>query len=191
MKSLLVALILLVAIITVVAVQAAPLERQHGAHVHGQANGTLAVDNGRLSLSLVVPGVNLVGFEHPPSDDDQRQRLDKVEQALESGDWLTFDSDGDCRIESSELAMPGFAEGSHDHDEHHHDHHHHDHNDHEHAEFHVDVDIACIRVGRLGWIELNLFEDYPGNEKIRMDVLRDTRAERLRLTPGDTRIRLP
>lgn len=206
MKTLLVPMSLL--FILPAAVQAGSLERQHGAHVHGQATGTLAVDAHRLTLSLVMPGMNLVGFEHAPVDDAQREHLHAVGQALQSGGWLEFDPDGECRIDRIELAMPGFDDERHSHDA---DHaHHHDHGDrdrhrhdvdghahrhgrgehHEHAEFRIEVEIDCVRVQRLSWIELDLFENYPANEEIRMDVLTETRAQQARLRANDSRIQL-
>ncbi|QOC22616.1 DUF2796 domain-containing protein [Wenzhouxiangella sp. AB-CW3] len=185
MKPLLALLMPFAAAVFAMTTQAASLERQHGAHVHGQATGTLAKDSGRLNLSLVVPGMNLVGFEHAPRDEAQRGRLSEVQHFLESGTWLAFHPHGECRIEQLELAAPGFgAADAYDHGDDH------DHNHHEHAEFHLELDITCEQPERLEWLELKLFEDYPANEEIRMDVLTETHAERLRLTASDARIRL-
>ncbi len=191
MKSPLVTMTLLFAILPALGLPAGSLERQHGAHVHGQAYGTLAVDEGRVSLSLVFPGMNLVGFEHAPRDDAQRARLRSVRQALESGAWLELDPGGDCRVERLDLAMPGFGDDRvHDHD-HDHDHDGHgDHHDHEHAEFHLELGVECSRPDRLAWIALDLFDAFPANEEVRIDVLTDTLAERVRLTATNSRIRL-
>jgi hypothetical protein len=184
-------------ILPAIALHAGSLERQHGAHVHGQATGTLAVDDGRVTLSLLIPGVNLVGFEHAPNDDVQRQLLHSVKQALGSGDWIELDPGGNCRLESIELDTPGFAEDSehhpHDHDHGHgqdHAHHHSHEHDHDHAEFRLDIHIECEQTERLEWVALDLFDDYPANEELRIDVLTDTRAERVRLTANRTRIHL-
>ncbi len=211
MKSLIVPTTLLILLLAM-ALQAGSLERQHGAHVHGQATGTLAVDSDRLSLSLVVPGMNLVGFEHAPRDDVQRDRLHAVKEVLESANWLEFDPDGGCRVDRIELATPGFGDDEehlHDHEQHDHSHdhdhgnedrhpHHHEEHDHghghddhhEHAEFRIEVGVDCARADRLSWMEVELFEDYPANEEVRIDVLTDTRAERVRLSANATRIQL-
>ncbi|MDR9452910.1 MAG: DUF2796 domain-containing protein, partial [Wenzhouxiangella sp.] len=47
----------------------AQIERQHAAHVHGEATGSLAVDGSTVSVQLALPGHNVVGFEHPPRTD--------------------------------------------------------------------------------------------------------------------------
>jgi len=78
------------------------------------------------------------------------------------------------------------------HDRHHNSHHHHDDGHghekaHEHAEFQVVARLTCQAPTHLRWIELNLFENYPGNEQITLDVLTDTVATRVRLSPGRER----
>jgi ABC-type nickel/cobalt efflux system permease component RcnA len=182
MKSLL----LVLAALSIPALMAASPERHHGAHVHGQATATLAQDGRHLSLSMVIPGINLVGFEHPPRNDEQREQFESVKAMLEAGDWLVSDPAGSCQDVKVELATPGFG---HDHD---HEHAHkngHSH-DHDHAEFRLEVALECGRPERLAWIELDLFEAFPGNEAIRLDLLTERRADRLRLGPGESRIDL-
>ncbi len=233
----------------------AELERQHGAHVHGEASGTMALDGSQLQLELEIPGVNLVGFEHPPRTDEQAQRLAATLARLNDGAWLQTDPRGECRIERINAQGRGFNTGqaqtseSHRHDEegrrsdrhhhahdqdhdhkheheheheheqsHGHDHHdrhdhhrsrhrnRHDHSDghshqhdnhghdhdqvHDHAEFHVVATLSCTRPERLRWLDLGLFEDFPGNERITMDVLTESLATRARLAPGRERISL-
>lgn len=50
--------------------------------------------------------------------------------------------------------------------------------------------MECENPGRLGWIDLRLFEDFSGNERMDIDVLTETLATQLRLTPGSERISL-
>ena len=42
--------------------------RHHGAHVHGQADVDLAVDQGTLELALRAPGIGILDVERPPAD---------------------------------------------------------------------------------------------------------------------------
>lgn len=206
------ALLVLLFVPTVSIAGSEPDQRQHGAHVHGQATGTLALDDDRLSLSLVIPGINLAGFEHAPRDENQRERLVHTVAHLESGRWMTVDPDGACRVESLTVARPGFGEDGaaqvndsqhqhshHDHDnDHHHDHgHQHDHDHdheqahhHEHAEFHIEASLHCQHPERLSWLDLDLFAEYEGNELMRIDVLTDQVVDRARLRPGNFRIHL-
>ncbi|TVQ40996.1 MAG: DUF2796 domain-containing protein [Wenzhouxiangella sp.] len=92
----------------------------------------------------------------------------------------------------------------HDHDHKHHDHGHHEHehghdhahaehghhHDHEHAEFHIVAHIRCQAPDALRWIDLNLFEEFPGNERMDIDLLTDRAIGRAELTPGRIRIDL-
>ena len=77
----------------------------------------------------------------------------------------------------------------HDHD-HNHDDHHGDGHAHDHAEFHIVVHLECSSPDGLGWLDLRLFEDFPGNERMDIDVLTDAVATQVRLESGAERIRL-
>ena len=89
--------------------------------------------------------------------------------------------------------------------EHEHSHHHaHDHAEahgaaeqghshdayHGHSEFHLVVSLECANPELLGWLDLRLFEAFPGNQRMDVDVLTDTQATQARLVPGSERIRL-
>jgi len=214
----------------------AQVERQHAPHVHGVATGNLALDDTDLRLELEIPGVNLIGFEHPPRTDEEQAALDEALEFLRTADWLRADPDGACELASINAHTHGFSANGADYDrEHHHEHgheeahdhhgaghehdhghehqhanhhghghdHDHDHNHgdhhgdghgdghaHDHAEFHIVVHLECSSPGRLGWLDLRLFEDFPGNERMDIDVLTDAVATQVRLEPGAGRIRL-
>jgi hypothetical protein len=128
--------------------------------------------------------VNLAGFERVPRDEREQEKLEEVQAHLESGQWLTFDPNGACRIEDIEVAAPGFAADTDST-------HHHDHDQkHEHAEFQIEVRFECDQADGLAWLDLGLFAAYPGNEQIRVDVFTERRTGRVRLHPGDERINL-
>jgi hypothetical protein len=180
----------------------AQIERQHDAHVHGAAEGNLVVEESQMRLELEIPGVNLVGFEHAPRNDDQRKRLGDTLSLLERGDWLLTDPRGQCALKSVDAHTHGFgkfkqdgeAGSGHDsHDDHQDghgsDHAQHEHN-HEHAEFHLVAVLQCQTPERLRWVDLALFDDFPGNEAIRLDVLTEQFVTRLRLHSGSERIDL-
>ncbi|MGY6586700.1 MAG: ZrgA family zinc uptake protein [Wenzhouxiangella sp.] len=215
--------------------------RQHGAHVHGEATGNLSLDDEQLRLELTIPGVNLVGFEHPPRDEAQRDALADTLAFLNAGSWVDVHAAGRCELVSANAHTHGFRENDdhdhshehrhddahhhgqehhghdhhghdhshggheerhshehahldhhgHDHDhEHGHDHHHDGHHDHDHAEFHLVMNWTCQRPDALGWIDIDLFSDYPGNERMVIDVLTNRTASRERLQPNRIRINL-
>ena len=201
----------------------AEIERQHAPHVHGVATGTLSMDNGDLRLELEIPGMNLIGFEHAPRNDEQQAALDGILAFLRTAEWVQTDPRGACELASINAHTHGFGADGHyhehghgdDHDhahdrqhdhhghehghdhahdhEHRHDHEHshdHHHHDHDHSEFHIVIGLECERPERLGWVDLRLFDGYPGNERMDIDVLTETLATQARLTPGNERINL-
>jgi hypothetical protein len=46
-----------------------------GAHVHGLAVLEIAIDSETIQVNLITPLHNLVGFEHPPGNEKQRQAV--------------------------------------------------------------------------------------------------------------------
>lgn len=184
--------------------------REHAAHVHGHATGTLAEDSGRWQLMLELPGFNLVGFEHEPADDRQRQRLDEVRAYLAAGEWLEPDPRSGCHVASSEVETRGYgvaenagtepdsgagAHRRHDHDHDHDQNHEHEHaheaaeDDHAHAAFRVEAVIRCDGPRRMRWLVIDLFERFPDNRSLRVDVLSESGAASHRLDRDDFRIR--
>ena len=187
--------------------------RRADAHEHSVAAAQLAVEAGRIDLMLQVPGANLVGFEHPPRNGEQRATLDEARRRLAAGGWLVLPAAAGCSSDF-EVEMPGFEDdGStangehehgddHDHDENEHDHDHehdHEHDDHEHgehehgsqhAEFHVTAMAECDRPEALEWVEIRLFEGWPDNRSLRVDAISATSQWRAELTADQARIAL-
>lgn len=186
----------------------AQIERQHAAHVHGEATGSLAVDGSTVSVQLALPGHNVVGFEHPPRTDAQQQRFDQAMTALQQGEWLQFNPAAGCAVESMSTTPSGFGgvqsrgvQGGDDHDHDHghdnghdHDHDHtndqsHDHDSH--AQFELTAVAECARPEALQWAEVQLFDGFPNNEQIVVDVLTAQSVFQAQLVPGADRIEWP
>lgn len=187
----------------------AQIERQHGAHVHGEGSGSLAIDGEALSMVLEIPGFNVVGFEHTPNNSSQRTELDNALSILNTGQWLTLDPRGDCEISNQSATAEGFGNQAmtigadagddhnhqNEHDHHHHDDHSHDHsNDHDHgddhAHFKIEIEAVCQAIDALGWMEIDLFSSFPNNERITLNVLTQTNAFQARLAANEMRIDL-
>ena len=188
----------------------AQIERQHAAHVHGEATGSLAVDGSTVSVQLALPGHNVVGFEHPPRTDAQQQRFDQAMNVLQQGEWLRFNPAAGCATQSMSATPSGFGgaqsmndqggddhDHGHDNDNHHHDDHGHDHghdqshDDNSHAQFELAAVAECARPEALQWAEVQLFDGFPNNELIVVDVLTAQSVFQARLAPGASRIDWP
>ena len=110
--------------------------RQHDAHVHGEARGNLSIDADSMQMTLEVPAFNLIGFEHPPADAEQRSLLERVVADLESVAWVDIDPAAGCRTSSVDIDTPGLvAEAQHADHAHHDESHEHDHEEaHDHGD---------------------------------------------------------
>ena len=89
--------------------------RQHGAHVHGIAQMNMAVDGNNLLLELASPSMNIVGFEHMPSTDEQHHAVHEAAEKLEDGTSLfEFSKDAGCTMVAAEIESPLLEDEHHD-----------------------------------------------------------------------------
>lgn len=120
--------------------------RQLGAHIHGEAQLSVALDaSGLIYAELSSPAWNLYGFEGEPASEEQRQRAIDIHVRLSQSGLLAWPARADCTLSETAIAGGVRHEGAHsghDDDELHpdpdhpgHDHHgpdNHDHGDHDH-----------------------------------------------------------
>lgn len=164
--------------------------REHGAHVHGVANLDLAVDGNEIAAALTAPAMNIVGFEHAPRNDDQHRAVDQAAAWLKDGtQWLVPSASAACRLETARVAS-GLLDMD-DPDEHDDDSHDHDgHVDDVHSEFQVHLAYHCANPDELRRVEIRLFEQFPGMERIQLQAITDIRQTGGALTAGDAVINL-
>lgn len=162
--------------------------REHDAHVHGTASLNIAIDSGHIDAELVTPAMNIVGFEHAPRDDAERQAVASAAVMLEDGAALLVPSAAaGCRLDSSQAAS-SLIDTAHE-PETTHDAHEHDHDD-VHSEFHVHYRFHCDEPAAIETIQVNLFEAFPGMETIEVQALTADRQVGGMLTPEDNVIEL-
>lgn len=58
--------------------------RQLDAHMHGDGLLTIAVEGNTLAMELESPAMDIVGFEHEPSTDEQRAVVAAAQETLSS-----------------------------------------------------------------------------------------------------------
>lgn len=189
--------------------------RDHGAHVHGMAEMDIAALAGELEIALRSPAVNIVGFEHEPRTEEQRQRMQDALEALRDGAALFAFGETACTLRDAEVShdhdAPGHPDGDDEHEGHDqasgHGHDEHadgdDHADHGHDEGHADGDdhddvshsgiraryhFACE--GAVVHLEMRLFERFPGTESVRVQYLTDDSQGAKTLTPAAPVLRL-
>lgn len=186
--------------------------REHGAHVHGVSTLNIAVEEDQLVAELSSPAMNIVGFEHDPENAEQRETVEQAVKDLKhGGDWLVLPADASCRLTEaqveSELLGPGAAGHDHgqdhgDEEEHstegHGDEEDHAHGDADHAheheeshsEFRVSYQFTCDDTSEIETVAVQLFEKFPGIEKIKVQVLSAAGQFGGALVPGDNVIKL-
>ena len=109
--------------------------RQHDSHAHGIGELNVVVEGDELAIELISPAANIVGFEHAPSNDEQKAAVAQAKETLEQAEMLFVLSErAGCQAEHAHVESE-LLEG-HEHEEHHDDEHAHEdeeHHDDEHA----------------------------------------------------------
>lgn len=162
-----------------------------GAHEHGVALLDVVLEGQVLSIELHSPAINLVGFEHAPTSDEERARVARARQALSAPLPLFGIPDAaGCTLAQNEQSSPLF--GSHDdrepeedgHDEHDHDSQHGGH-----ADVDAHYQLNCRDVARLKGLDLGgFFDTFPQTERLQAQVIGPNGQQGLQLAPGQARI---
>jgi hypothetical protein len=157
-------------------------------HVHGVGTLQLVLEGGRLSAELRLPAINVVGFEHAPSDEKQEAAVKKAAALLQDArQVLTPPDEAQCTAAPGVVASALLEHGPADHDHDDHDKAHED----EHADFDVRYSFDCRRPEVLKQIKVRLFQPLPKLERLDVDMVTATGQARQRLVPGQEVITLP
>lgn len=173
---------------------AAPLaaQTQH-AHVHGLAHADIAIEGGRVEITLRATAYDLVGFERAAMDATEAAKVQAARALmLDHARLWRFTVAAACVAQRPVLEVPAAADEDHDHG---HDHNHgHDHgHDHDHGG-HVDwlahYRFDCARPEALAAIDVTLFQAVPALQTLRVQLLEGSTARALELSPAQARIAL-
>jgi hypothetical protein len=158
------------------------IQRQHGAHVHGTTTIDIAEDGKLLSFKFEMPGVNAVGYEHPPHNDEERAQLNVALAVLRApGTWLVPNAEARCRLTQTNVEPNGFdepkvapagakAKG-----------------EHEHADIDVGYLFECEAPLNLRSVELDLIDRFPGTHVVNVNAaLGSGQAQETFTTPHAT-----
>ncbi|MGM0433151.1 MAG: ZrgA family zinc uptake protein [Pseudomonadota bacterium] len=141
------------------------------AHVHGHARLQLAMEGAMLEAFFESPAVNIVGFEHQPRNDSQRERVAQAAGRLRAEPLVRLlDAEG-CVVAhasvTSELIHADHGDEEHGHD---HDHHHHDGG---HAVFEVIQRVECDDGSLSGPVHADVMEAFEGIQQMQVEWLSD------------------
>ncbi|EHN71684.1 zinc uptake protein ZrgA [Aliivibrio fischeri] len=173
--------------------------RHHDAHVHGVVETNIAQDGDHLLFEITAPGADVVGFEHAPKDDAQKQILANAVKTLNNPNLIfTLPENAKCTFEEAHVSHN--LVNHNDHDDHEHDHDHdHDHDQHDgehhkehgkHGEFSAQYEYHCEAISNLDQIETQWFTHFPHTHKMTIQYLGDAGQKAASLTPKSSVITL-
>ncbi|MET0409391.1 MAG: DUF2796 domain-containing protein [Hyphomicrobium sp.] len=140
--------------------------RQLGPHVHGQGTLDIAVEGNKIEMELTAPGMDIVGFEHVASTNDQKAAVEKAKAKL--ADVLTVFKLPDaakCKIDTAnvenrkETHQPGEKDDDDDKP-----------GAPQHSEFHATYTITCEAPENVTGIETVYFKDFGGGQLLNVNV---------------------
>ncbi len=162
-----------------VASGAAAAETSHGAHEHGAAELELAVEGSDVVVNFASPMYNLVGFEHAPRDEPDREAIAAARALLEDpGSLVRLQADAACTTVELDIhwEVPSAEEEERDGDEAaggdaHDD----EPDDHEAGEPHADVAVAiryrCENPDRLDALDITAFESFERLSEVELSAV--------------------
>lgn len=178
---------------------AATVGAQQGAHEHGVAELRVALEASTLLIEFDSPLDSIVGFEHAPSTDQQREALLQAERSLQAFTPLfTLPAAAGCVLAEVQLESP-YPQGVAGHDEHNHDEHNHDHDKHEdhkhddadaHADLYVAYQFDCADPAALDQLDVKLFDAFPRLHTIRAAVVSPQGQSAVRMERSSASLRL-
>ncbi len=155
------------------------------AHEHGVGSLNLVVDGDEVSVELVSPADNLLGFEYLPTTDADKAKVAALRTQLNQAEALfVFPASAGCSLEEVELESPLFDAIA-------------DAHEHEHAEksteAHSDIQVhfhfTCTQAAELDQIQVALFSAFPGTERLLLQAIGPRGQQGGELTAAENLIR--
>jgi hypothetical protein len=138
--------------------------RQLGTHEHGSGQLNVAVEGNSLALDLELPAMNVVGFEHPAGNDQEREQIKQAAELLRDGASLFKPSPAaQCTLSSVQLESVLLDNSMNSEDPAAHD-------GEQHADFDVSYEFQCSEPSRLRAVSFTLFQRLPGLHKLHAQV---------------------
>ena len=146
-----------------------PAYSSERAHEHGVGSLSIAVEGNEVEIELIVPGSDVVGFEHLPSSESERQAVIMGAKTLRDDSRIVILSPkAGCRIEDVEISSGLMknqkdnhkAEHKHEH-KHEHKAEHKDEHKEVHAEFIAHYHFHCDHPEKLTGAKVGFFKVFP------------------------------
>jgi hypothetical protein len=169
--------------------------KQLDAHEHGIAHLNMVQEGKELVIEFISPVANIVGFEHEPATEQDRETVNKARAKLmDSVSLFRFPAEAECVLEhanvETDLEHNGHEENgaghSHDNGEHHSDKH--DHDGDGHGDFRAEYHFHVGNPTALTFLEVRLMQLFPAIERIKVQVAGQSTQTAVELTPDMFRV---
>lgn len=179
---------LLSALVSIVSYSVYAEYRQHGAHVHGEGELLIVLENENLEMSFRIPAMDLIGFEHAARTKAQQESIQNTKTYLRKADQVVvLTGSPECTLHRSSAL---FALTEHDHPDEKEEERQQDGQVSEHAEFHVKYIYRCSRPEELESIVFSIFEKYGEIEKVKSALIVSSEQSAVTLTPEEPEVRI-
>lgn len=169
--SLLLALMLTTFQTPVSAQQKAPLH----AHVHGQAQLQLAIDQTQVVMSFSSPLDNFLGFERAPKDEAEQEKVRRLLQQLQNPlIWFELNDAAHCQIKQIDIDAPALTDNLKSTE------------DKKHGDLRFEIDLQCKNPHHLRSLRALVHQQYKGIKRIKIEVVHGAEQYRKTLQSDDT-----
>lgn len=148
---------------------------RHQAHQHGAARLQVSLDGRVLQISFEGPADNILGFEHAPRNEAQKQTLARAEERLKQPTRLfATPPAAECQAQPARLETTLPAAGSGE----------------THSEIEVDWRWECATPQALTHVDVGLFKAFPRLKQLRVQVVTAQGQQAAVLKPSAARLKI-
>jgi hypothetical protein len=154
--------------------------RELGPHVHGHGTLDIAVEKNRVSMELVAPGMDIVGFEHAASNGEQEDAVAKAKGILSDPATLfRMPSAAGCKVQTADVEIEPEHHEHGDDDDHDRDatadgDGHGAHDTHGgHNQFHMTYALDCAKPAAISSIVFDYFKSFAGARSLTVNIVTD------------------
>ena len=179
----------------------AEASRQKDSHEHGAANLKIALEGEKIQVEFEVPSESLIGFEHFPKSESNRENFSNAIKILSDPSRLfAMSREGECLLVGMNISQSLFSnEDEHGKDESEEEHGHDDSEDEHghdqsekseiHSEFKSNYSWNCQHLDEIDSIGTQLMTVFPKIEEIRVNWISNNGQGSIELESNDDRIK--
>jgi Protein of unknown function (DUF2796) len=139
------------------------------AHVHGVAQlDVLVLEEGKVTVALETPLDNVLGFEHQPRTQAEKNKYQQVKNLLTQGAFFEFDG-GQCRLLKGNMQAEFDSEEAH-------------------ADLDAEWTFECKQPNSIKGLSVGLFKAFPRLNQLQVQTVLPSKQFGAKLTPTQTRL---